>query len=351
MTVQDEFLRKAAVLITTLDDQAAESLLEVIGREQSVRLRRMLTELAPVTLDERSQIIQEFLHASEANAGGIQDAEGVEVDDSLAAKIASSGSLASDDESPDPSPTSPVGARAEASPFSFLLAEEAQVLAGLLADERAQTISIVLSHLPSIKAAEVLQQLPAVLRSDVIQRWGRLQGIDHQVVAEIAEQLRLGWQRRSRKSARPKAASNVSPRSEQPRRGRTAARSSSSGTSPRPIEPETRATTTSHEGQVVMEFDDLNALGDRALALVFQHADPHVALIALTGASPKLLDRIQRQLPWHEARELRHQMERLGPIRLSDVELAQRKLAETAAALIRDKIISPPKNCRFTTAA
>jgi flagellar motor switch protein FliG len=184
-----------------------------------------------------------------------------------------------------------------------------------------QTISVVLSYLPSVKTAELLQQLPAPLRRDVLECLGRLQGTEAPDAAQLAAQLRAALQRRPRETGRTKTAVAAAP------------------------------TAAPREAPPVFEFDDLNALTDHALAMVFQRAEPRVALIALTGASPSLFERIQRQLPWRESRELRHQIERLGPIRLSDVEHAQRKLAETAAALIRDRSISPPKNRRFATAA
>jgi flagellar motor switch protein FliG len=135
MTLQDEFLRKAAVLIGTLDDQATESLLELLGHERTVRLRQMLTELAPVTLDERSQIMEEFFQAREARATCLEDAEGVEVDDSLAAKIASADDISRTDGAPGTPPPQPI--TAEPSPFSFLLTEDPRMLGDLLAAEHA----------------------------------------------------------------------------------------------------------------------------------------------------------------------------------------------------------------------
>jgi hypothetical protein len=103
--------------------------------------------------------------------------------------------------------------------------------------------------------------------------------------------------------------------------------------------------------QVAFEFDDLNGLDDSALALVFSNSDPEVILVALTGANSSLFDRIRRQLPWQAARDLKSQTERLGPIRLSDVEHAQQRLAQVAIDLIRKGLIKPPKNRRFIIAA
>ena len=64
-----------------------------------------------------------------------------------------------------------------------------------------------------------------------------------------------------------------------------------------------------------------------------------------------VVDRIRRQLPWREARELKSQIERIGPIRLSDVERAQQQLAALAVSLIQQGTIAAPHNRRFIVAA
>jgi len=404
MTLQDDFLRKAAVLIATLDDQAAETLLEQIGRDQAVLLRRMLGELAPITLDERSTVIQEFLQSGAAGPLSVGDSDAVEVDDSLAAKIAAAEPSEETleemlEETPSEMP--------EDSPFSFLAGATPQILADLLAGEHAQTISVVLSYLPPAKASEVLRCLPDDRQSDVLQRLGRLQETDESVVAEVEQELQRLFQRRihvrqnppvglatvcamldaaddaerlrimqqlerhapeilaeidagvmNRSTRRIAPVTSSSTQRDGTSRGSSAAAGPvSDGCEKDGIQPDRRGSVPASSAgaaagpQVAFEFDDLAALDDAALALVFRRSDPEVALVALAAAGPGLLDRIQRQLPWREARELKFQIGRLGPIRLSDVERAQQRLAGVAVTLIQQGVIPPPKNRRFIIAA
>jgi flagellar motor switch protein FliG len=91
-----------------------------------------------------------------------------------------------------------------------------------------------------------------------------------------------------------------------------------------------------------LDFDDLLALDDAALARVFRAADPQVALLALTGASPQMADRMLGQLAPREATGLARQMEALGPIRLQDVACAQQQLADLAWQLAKQGVISLP---------
>jgi hypothetical protein len=272
MTTQDESFRKAALLIASLEDSTSRSLLESIGGEAAARLREIPLDRDSLTDDQRSRVLCEFLRAGEIEAARSRDAEGVEIEVSLAAKLAAEDANSAIDE-----PRAGKGQPPWQPPVPTHTAAEQSW-------ETQPTAVVAPSNTPSERRGA---QLPGIADS----------------VPDAP------------KPNRPRC-SNENPRV-----------------------------------SVTVEFDDLNALPDHALAMVFQRAEPRVALIALTGASPRLLERIRRQLPWHQGRELRRQIERLGPVRLSDVEHAQRKLAETTAQLIHNRIISPPKNRRFTTAA
>src|SRR6185295_119982 len=67
---------------------------------------------------------------------------------------------------------------------------------------------------------------------------------------------------------------------------------------------------------VWLTFEDLIHFDDAALRNVFAAADPEVALLALTGAEPRLIARILRKLQPREAAALRHRLEHPGPLRL-----------------------------------
>jgi len=93
-----------------------------------------------------------------------------------------------------------------------------------------------------------------------------------------------------------------------------------------------------------LEFDDLARAGDPLWRALLDAADPEVLMLALLGARPPVVDRVLRLLPADEAMTLRSRLERPGPIRLRDVDLARRELAEQARRLVREKRreISPP---------
>jgi CelD/BcsL family acetyltransferase involved in cellulose biosynthesis len=86
-----------------------------------------------------------------------------------------------------------------------------------------------------------------------------------------------------------------------------------------------------------IEFDQLNQLDDRTLASVLKATDANVLALALAGSREELIDRICAQMPARTARAFRRELHRLGPTRLSDVEAAQRVVAEVAAQLLAQR--------------
>lgn len=104
------------------------------------------------------------------------------------------------------------------------------------------------------------------------------------------------------------------------------------------------------DDSVWLTFEDLLKFDDAALRAVFAAADTEVALLALTGAEPRLIARILRKLPPAEATVLRNRLEHPGPLRLRDVEQARFALAAVASRLAHEGAIELPASVRFAAA-
>ena len=92
-------------------------------------------------------------------------------------------------------------------------------------------------------------------------------------------------------------------------------------------------------------------MDDAALAEVLHVSSPNTTLLALTGASHPFVQRILGQMPSREAALLQDKMRQIGPLRLTDVERAQLRLAQTAQRLIDEGKITAPASRRFAVAA
>lgn len=377
-------VRKAAILIDSLEEGAADRLLAHLTPEQAARVRQARQHLGPVPAAERERIIEDFLNLNPLVAGAhVDPAAGVEMDASLVARIADA---APSDLALEPPEAAPA-------PFAFLQTVAAETIARCLSDEHPQTISLVLAHLPAQRAAAVLKELAAELQSEVLRRLARLEPPEPALVSELEQELERAWltrlhltsgiptglaaveaildasssTTRSELWERPARADQhlarpaenphgLAPRptaetslEEEPLGAvlRLPARSSAEDSDPAPRRTAAPAFAPVRRG---VEFEDLFALDDDALARVFRAAEPQIALLALAGASPDMARRILGRVSSAQARQLERQIERLGPIRLQDMARAQRHLAELAWQLAQQGALQLPQ-ARFLTVA
>lgn len=334
MNTPDHGIRKAAILVDSLDRAAADAMLEALDPEQAQRVRQTIVNLGPVDPHERRRVIDEFFRATPGSPE--KHPSGVELDGPSARKRSMPRASTAPGQLP---PSRPADDR----PFRFLHEAEVEKLARVLLGERPQTIALVLSHLPPGQAGGVLGRLLPVLQVDVIRRLVDLEETDPEILREVERALesRLSQQvhMQRRRVAGVKAVTGILEASGE----RVAERilDNLSAYDP-PL-----AERLSPPG---MTFDELTLLDDAALAAVFRAAEPKLAMTALVGAPPELIDRILRPFPVPEAKTVRQKLDHPGPIRLSDVEGARQEVADLAGRLAREGRIRLPAQMQLAAA-
>lgn len=326
MNTPDQGIRKAAILVASLDRASADKMLDTLDPQQARRVRQTMVGLGKIDSREQRRVIEEFFHTGP----GLPDKypPGVELDGRPARKLAIPQTPNTVGES-----TSP--ASASARPFRFLREAETEKLARLLSGERPQTIALVLSHLSSAQAGGVLARLQADLQVDVIRRLVDLEETDPEILREVerALQSRLSQQvlMQRRRVAGFQAVSGILEASE----GRLADQILDNlSTRDRSLAERLSPPT--------LKFDDLSQFDAAGLKAVFQEAEPELAMTALVGAPPELIDRILRLFAAPEAKTVRQRLDHPGPIRLSDVEGARQKVADLARRLAKEGRIQLP---------
>lgn len=325
-------LRKAALLVASLDTQAADRLLEQMSPQQAAAVRDAVLQLGPVDPEEQRRVIAEFMaaysgKASAARASGEIDA-GIELGGNLAQPPRTSQPARSGDRAD-------LHSAHRALPFRLLRSTEENQLAQVLASERPQTIAVVLSHLPHRQAGNVLARLPAALQVEVIRRLIELEETDEEILREIEAALesRLAQvvQRGRRRVAGLGAVAGILDAADRDVSSRILANLVQSD----------RALA-EQLGARPLVFEDLLALGNAALRTLVEAADPLLLQVGLVGAQPALVDRVCRLLPESEAYLLRSRIDCPQPLRLSEVEEARRRLALLARRLILEGKIAWP---------
>jgi flagellar motor switch protein FliG len=371
-------LRKAAVLISALDERDADALLQQMSDQDAAKVRSALVELQDVPADEQQQVLTEFFQAKNRSQQSAGDDGGVDLDINPALEAAL--------DSPVPPEVPNVAAHPpdDQPSFDFLAEVDAKAIATVLSRELPQTAAVVVAHLSPDKAAAVLELLPPTLATEALERIAWLDQLTPAVQADLARELRrqlaphirlanrdsgwlphvnavlgamafrqrqrlvlqLGERNQSLLDRLGMVSADRSAAEQQQVVGMRYRLDSQSSAAKSP----TKSTTKGNDDQTWLTFDDLVQLDDRALRTVFASADTEMALLALTGAQPRLIARIVRKLPPQDATTLRHRLEHPGPLRLRDVEQAREAVAALASRLAHEGTIELPSSVRFAAA-
>ena len=201
-----------------------------------------------------------------------------------------------------------------------------KAIAEVLSEEHPQIAATVMTQLYDEQAAKVLELLPHELRSDVIFRIARMEELDPRALEELDRVLesQLGKLQRTppRKVMGP---------------DNLAAILNATG---HELEQEMLEALTSVDedlGEDVKEkmfiFDNLMQLDDRGMQRLIRDIPQENLLPALKGADVDMVERFFKNMSERAADILREDLEASGPIKLADVEVAQKEIVRTAKRL------------------
>jgi flagellar motor switch protein FliG len=209
--------------------------------------------------------------------------------------------------------------------FELLRGAKPVQLAALLQDEHPQLCAVVLSQFPREQAAKILQEMPASSRSDLVKRLALLKEIPRQSLEVAFETL-----------SRTLSLS-----------GGVQMNGSFDGVSfvagllnelPK-LESENILLALENTDlvpgikQAMFTFEDLGRLNSRALQLLMRSIPSESLLVALKTASESLREHFLSAVSSRAAASMREELTLLPPMRLSEVEKAQREIVEIAMSL------------------
>jgi flagellar motor switch protein FliG len=269
--------RKAAVLLWSLEPQQAEDILRRLPPQAASDLRRELHGIAQVPSETRQAVFRQFCReAAHATAPSDQQQAAHE-------QATAPSTLGAFDQTQGPA------------------------LADCLGAEHPQTIALLLVNLPAEQASELLSSLSGTQQVEVMRRVAALQQAHPQVLHELGRGLEDRLQQLRQSVLRIHACDQ----SRSVRQDRAAA-------------------------SWLTNIEDLLLLDEEVFQLVLDAAPPDEMALAMCTASEQLRQRVLSQLPFEPAGALRDQLRQMGPVRLSDVEEAQRRLLDLGRQAIMD---------------
>lgn len=314
---------RAAIFLLTLGEKEAAEVLRHMTPQDVQRVGTAMAQIADVSRDEVTGVVSDFMSEAErqtslgtGNADFVRKALIDAMGEHQAAGLLDQILLG----------------RASKG-LESLKWMEPKAVVDLIRHEHPQIVALVLSYLQPDKAAKVLATLPEESRGDLMLRVATLEGIQPAALAELDQVMERQFQGSGRAQAAgfggPKAAADIlnalGPKAEPPIMGEITAADEELG---------------ARIQDLMYTFDDLVGLEDRAMQELLRQVPSDSLLIALKAVDDTLKEKIFRNMSQRAAEMLKDDLEARGPVRLADVEAAQKEIVGTARKLAEEGTIN-----------
>lgn len=200
---------------------------------------------------------------------------------------------------------------------------DARAIAELIRLEHPQIIAIVLAYLDGEQSAEIVGELPERLRQDVLMRIATLDGIPPSALNELNEVLEKQFSGRTNMKSTgvggAKAAANILNFMDS---------SAESDLIEKIRESDEKLADEIED--LMFVFEDLVDIEDRGFQTLMREVSSDVLAMALKGASDAIKAKVFKNMSQRAAEMLRDDLDAKGPVRLSEVEGAQKEILATA---------------------
>ncbi len=317
-------VERAAILLLTLGESEAAEILKHMGAKDVQRLGRSMAELANVSKEEVRAVLGEFTAAVE-----VQTSLGVGSDEFIRKVLVNA---LGDEKAASLMDRISLGGQRKG--LDALKWMDARAVADLVRIEHPQIIAIVLSYLESDQAAEVLANFSAAMRADLVTRVATLDGIQPSALAELDDMMEkqfaaAGGGGKSSALGGLKAAAEM-----------VNLLDSSMGTSLMSDIGKTDERLSQNIQDLMFVFDDLLEVDDRGMQELLRQVPADKLLIALKGADETFKTKVFKNMSQRAAEMLKSDLEAKGPVRLADVEAAQKEILLAARKLADEGTIN-----------
>ena len=196
----------------------------------------------------------------------------------------------------------------------------------IVQDEHPQIIAIVLAYLDSAQAAEVIEELPEEVKADIVMRVARLTDIQQAALAEIESLIASKSSDTGRGGTRKVGGDKVAA-------AIVNALKADRGEQILEQIREKNEELSERIQEMMFVFETLLEVDDRGIQSLLREIPNDLLVVALKGCDPEISDKILSNMSKRAATLLREDMEAKGPIKLSDVETAQKEILDVARRL------------------
>lgn len=309
-------LDKAAVLLMCLGEDASAKIFEELTDDEIGRVTRTIAEIEHIPEDVKNTVFENFAESQRQFAGlfikgsefamkAISSIEGHERTEDLLDQFVSG---------------------TETRPLETISRMQPAMVAGLLADEHPQTVSLILSTQHIVHASEILAHLPEEMRADVVYRIAKIEKVSPEVIAKIEDALHreigiVGSRTQSQVGGLDKVVEILNIMQNN-------------------LDADILDDIEENDPDMVEEirkrmftFENLTTLDGRSLQMILREVNNDSLTMALKTASDEMQEKVYANMSARAADMIRDDLEAMGPVRLSEVEAMQQSIVKIAMKL------------------
>lgn len=309
-------VRKAAILLLALDQDAASLMLKQIGERSVEEVTRELASVGTISKAMRDEVLKEFYDIAVAHSwareGGLDYAKSLlfqSLDPADAQRILEQ-----------------ISQQVRKTPFSFLQKAESTNLLTFIQDEHPQTIALIVSHLAFHKASEILAGLPGPKQIEVVKRVANMEQTNPEVIGEVerglearlANMLNQSFEKIGGVETVAEMLNLVD---------RTTEKGIMEG-----LEAED-PDLVEEIRRLMFVFEDILLVDDKGIQAVLKEIENDELALALKTGSQELKDKIFKNMSERAATLISEDMEFMGPVRVTDVEQCQQRIVDIVRRL------------------
>lgn len=315
--------QRAAILLMSLGEQDAAAVLKQMDAREVQKVGAAMAALTEVSRDQMNVVLDSFIGTADSRAGvasGSQDyvrrvltqAVGKQKADMLLDRLS----------------TGQTGQGIEQLKWM-----DAKAVAQIIGSEHPQIIAIVLSHLPPEQAAAVLPLLPPDGRTEVLMRIATLNEVPQTALTEldllVEKQATVSTQPPARRVGGAKTVADI-------------LNAMAKDKSIEEMGKIQQADDQLHQTikDLLFVFDNLLNIDDRGIQTLLREVGSDALALALRGAEPEVQDKILKNMSKRAAEILKDDMEARGPVKLVEVEAAQKEIITIAQRLAEEGTIN-----------
>jgi flagellar motor switch protein FliG len=308
--------QKSAILMLLLGEEEASEILKNLSPREVQQLGTAMYSVADVNQDTVNMVLDEFLAIIKA-----QTSIGLGADTYIRRVLTKA--LGEDKAG---SVLTRITPSQTGKNIEILQWMDARSIAEMISGEHPQIIGIIVAHLEYAVAADVLVLLPEEIQPEVIQRIATLDSVQPEAIAQLERVMQLQFKAntslRASKIGGIKAAAKIMNFTKTAMEQRIMGKLAKAD----------KNVMTQILDNMFM-FENLIAVDDKSMGTLLRSVEPNTLAIALKGADERLRDKIFGAMSSRAAASLKDEMDSKGPMRVSEVQEAQKQIIAIARQL------------------